>query len=244
MSHYTTGDMARLCQVSVRTVQFYDAKDLLKPTALTEGGRRLYTDADLQKLQLICLLKSLGLSLDSIKGILASQAPHKILLLLLEEQAKELTRDIGDKQQQLQAIQIVKDSLLTATSDTIPVQSVGDIERMMKEKNSRKKLKKVHGIMIAVGIVMDIIQLYTLYLWIFRGLWVPFAIGMPLVILMAVIMVRLYHKHTAYICPACDKIFQPTIKAMFWARHTPKTRKLTCPHCGKVEYCIAISNEK
>ncbi len=37
MSAYTTGEVARLCGISVRTVQFYDAKDLLHPSSLTEG---------------------------------------------------------------------------------------------------------------------------------------------------------------------------------------------------------------
>jgi DNA-binding transcriptional MerR regulator len=86
MSTYTTGELAKLCEVTVRTVQFYDEKDLLKPTELTEGGRRLYTDEDLKKLILICLLKSLGLSLDTIKGILGSENQNKVLLLLLDEQ--------------------------------------------------------------------------------------------------------------------------------------------------------------
>ena len=49
MSEYTTGELAKLCDVSVRTVQFYDVKDLLKPAELTEGGRRLYTDDDLKR---------------------------------------------------------------------------------------------------------------------------------------------------------------------------------------------------
>ena len=42
MSKYTTGEMAKLCNVTVRTVQFYDTKGLLIPSDLTEGGRRLY----------------------------------------------------------------------------------------------------------------------------------------------------------------------------------------------------------
>lgn len=57
MSAYTTGEVAKLCGVSVRTVQFYDAKGLLKPTSLSEGGRRLYSLGDLTRLRLICVLK-------------------------------------------------------------------------------------------------------------------------------------------------------------------------------------------
>ena len=39
---YSTGEIAALCQVSVRTVQFYDKEGLLKPETRSEGGRRLY----------------------------------------------------------------------------------------------------------------------------------------------------------------------------------------------------------
>ena len=90
MSQYTTGEMAKLCGVSVRTVQFYDEKDLLKPAELTEGGRRLYSEDDLKKFQMICLFKSLGLSLESIAGVMSSKRPGNVLGLLLDEQLKQL----------------------------------------------------------------------------------------------------------------------------------------------------------
>ncbi len=126
MSKYTTGELAKLCDVSVRTVQFYDTKDILKPTELSEGGRRLYTEADLEKLRTICLLKSLGLSLDSIKGILQSETPSKILMLLLDEQTKHIENEIREKTSQIKAIGLVKESLKNTT--VIPVNSMTDID--------------------------------------------------------------------------------------------------------------------
>ena len=39
MSQYTTGELAKECGITVRTVQFYDQKGILVPSALTEGGR-------------------------------------------------------------------------------------------------------------------------------------------------------------------------------------------------------------
>ncbi|MCL2854927.1 MAG: MerR family transcriptional regulator [Defluviitaleaceae bacterium] len=48
--------MAKLCDVSVRTVQFYDQKGVLHPSSESEGGRRIYNDDDLTKLRLICTL--------------------------------------------------------------------------------------------------------------------------------------------------------------------------------------------
>lgn len=39
---YTTGEMAKLAGVSIRTVQYYDKRGILIPSDLTEGGRRRY----------------------------------------------------------------------------------------------------------------------------------------------------------------------------------------------------------
>ena len=58
MSKYTTGEMAKLCGVSVRTVQYYDSRNLLVPSELSEGGRRLYSEDDLRKLKVICFLRN------------------------------------------------------------------------------------------------------------------------------------------------------------------------------------------
>lgn len=49
MSKYTTGEIAKLCGVSVRTVQYYDTRNILTPSELTEGGRRLYSEEDLKR---------------------------------------------------------------------------------------------------------------------------------------------------------------------------------------------------
>lgn len=233
MSKYSTGEMAKLCDVSVRTVQFYDTKDILKPTELSEGGRRLYAEADIDKLHLICLLRSLGLSLDSIKGILQSKTPSKILTLLLDEQTKQISSEISEKKKQLKAIGLVKESLENTT--TIPVNSITDIDSMM---NGRNKLKKTYAVMLTVGIVLDIVQLGALLLWILKGIWWPFAAVMPLMLVAAALLVKSYYANTAYICSDCKAKFKPRFKEFFFSKHTPKTRKLTCTKCGYQDWCV------
>jgi DNA-binding transcriptional MerR regulator len=57
---YTTGEIAKKCNVSVRTVQYYDEKGILIPSELTEGGRRLFSENDVRTLETICFLKELG----------------------------------------------------------------------------------------------------------------------------------------------------------------------------------------
>ncbi len=51
MAKYTTGELAKLCNVTVRTVQYYDKRGILIPTELSEGGRRLYSESGLQRLK-------------------------------------------------------------------------------------------------------------------------------------------------------------------------------------------------
>jgi DNA-directed RNA polymerase subunit RPC12/RpoP len=119
--------------------------------------------------------------------------------------------------------------------EAIPVNSISDIEHMMKNK---KGLRKVHGIMLAVGLVMTAIQIGTIAYWIVRGTWLPFVIGMPIVIFLGIIITRMYYKSTAYICAECTTTFQPTFWALNFSAHTPKTRKLTCPKCRHKGYCV------
>lgn len=233
MSKYTTGEMAKLCNVSVRTVQFYDTRELLLPSELTDGGRRLYTDDDLTKLRLICTLKAIGLSLDSIKGIMDTESSGKVLSLLLDEQMKQLSNEIKERQRQIDAIKIIKESIRNMT--TIPANSINDIEHMMKNK---KELRKVHSKMLGVGLVMSAIQISTIALWIVRGIWIPFAVGMPFVILFGVLITRMYYKNTAYICADCNATFRPKLRNFIFSAHTPKTRKLSCSKCGHTGYCI------
>lgn len=233
MSIYTTGEMAKACDVSVRTVQFYDVKDILKPSELTEGGRRLYTDSDLEKLRLICLLKNLGLSLDSIKGILGSDAPEKVLLTLLNEQERQINEELRQKQKQKEAIEVAMENLRAGKAVT--VNNINDTKPIMEGK---KKLKRTYATMLTVGIILDIIEIFTIIIWIQRGIWWPFAVGMPLVIVIALLLMRMYYKNTEYICPECGQRFKPGGMQFFFARHTLKTRKLTCTHCGYNGYCV------
>ncbi len=41
MSQFSTGELAKVAEVSVRTVQYYDQRGILTPSEVTEGGRRI-----------------------------------------------------------------------------------------------------------------------------------------------------------------------------------------------------------
>lgn len=79
MLKYTTGEIAKLCGVSVRTVQYYDERGILIPSELSEGGRRLYSEDDYKKLKIICFLRDAGISIKSIGELLSESNPRACL---------------------------------------------------------------------------------------------------------------------------------------------------------------------
>lgn len=109
--YYTTGEFAEKAHVTLRTIRWYDSKNLLKPSAYTEGGARLYTDADLAKLQQILLFKYLGFSLDDIREMIMTGSDEEYLLGSLDIQKKLVQEKIEELNDVYQALDRTKDAI-------------------------------------------------------------------------------------------------------------------------------------
>ena len=233
MSKYTTGEIAKHCGVSVRTVQYYDSRGILTPSELSEGGRRLYSDDDLKKLKIICFLREIGLSINSIGQLFNEENSNNVISVLLEQHKQLLEEELKERQSKLRTLEYLEKTL--KSYEHFSVDSIGDIAHLMENK---KKLFNVRRNMIVVGVIMDIIEIVTLVLWIVKGVWLPFVIGMLIVLGMGIWVSVFYFRSVSYICPQCHKVFKPTFRQTFFAKHTPRTRKLTCPSCGYKGFCI------
>lgn len=229
----TTGELAQMCGVTVRTVQHYDNKGLLAPSGYSEGGRRLYSEDDAERLRFILMLKSLGLGLAQIRGVLESPNRETILLTLLAEQAKCLEEEVRERQGQLLAIESLRADI--ELFGRIKTMTSSDMETRMRDKRAWRAWA---AIMVVLGILMDVAWIGTLVLGILTGTWWPFPVALVFVAVAGLWMVFRYDAHVTYICPACGADFRPKIGAFFTARHTPKTRLLTCPCCGAKDWCI------
>jgi DNA-binding transcriptional MerR regulator/DNA-directed RNA polymerase subunit RPC12/RpoP len=238
MSKYTTGEIAKLCGVSVRTVQYYDTRGILTPNELSEGGRRLYSEEDLQRLKIICFLREMDLPIKSIGELLSDERPEKVLDLLLEEQEAVLRKDMAEKQAQLDKLAELNRTLKTA--EHFSLKSIMDIAHIMENK---KDMKKLRTILLATGIPVGILEWTTIIYWIVSGNWQPFAAYLVVFIPYAVWISRYYFKRVAYICPECHTVFRPSFKEAFFARHTRTLRKVTCTHCGHKGFCVETYGE-
>ncbi|MCZ2823181.1 MULTISPECIES: MerR family transcriptional regulator [unclassified Modestobacter] len=85
------GQVAERIGLSLRTIRFYEENGLVVPTSRTEGGFRLYSEADVARFEVIKRMKPLGFSLEEMQE----------LLTLLHD----LEQATGDREQLLARLQ-------------------------------------------------------------------------------------------------------------------------------------------
>lgn len=233
MSKYTTGEIAKLCGVSVRTVQYYDSRNILIPSELSEGGRRLYSEDDLKKLKIICFLRETGLPINSIGELFSEKDPGRVISVLLSQQGQVLREEVRERQTKLELLDQINCELKTVND--FSVESIGDIAYIMENK---KNLRRLHALLLATGIPLNVIEIAAVALWIIKGIWWPFVLWLIADIVYGIWISRFYFRRVVYICPQCHSLFKPIFRECFFARHTPRLRKLTCTCCGYNGFCV------
>lgn len=98
--YYSTGQFSEMAGITKKTLRYYDEKNILKPSFLTDSGARFYNDQDLVRLQQILLLKFLGFSLSDIREMLVKDFESEQLDRFLQIQKKL----VEDKIEQLSLV--------------------------------------------------------------------------------------------------------------------------------------------
>lgn len=131
--YMTVGEAAKRMNVTVRTLQHYDKEGLLSPSAVSEGGRRLYTDKDIVKLHQILLLKHLGFSLDDIKNRLIKLDTPMEVADVLAKQADAVQKKIESLTESLRELHALRGEVLQMQS--VDFQKYADIIVNLQMKN-------------------------------------------------------------------------------------------------------------
>lgn len=69
-NHFQIGEVAETVGLSLRTIRYYEEIGLVVPSGRTDGGFRLYTEADIERLGLVKALKPVGMSLETMGELL------------------------------------------------------------------------------------------------------------------------------------------------------------------------------
>lgn len=236
---FSTGEIAKLCNVSVRTVQYYDKEGILNPSEISEGGRRIYTEEDLKKLRCICLYKALGFKLEEIKKVSEDEKNTYSLLseAILQQQAKIDT--------EIEALYKVKDRLIAVLNQIeetgkLKVESIEEMDNLLIKKKQHKKTD-----------VMTYVFLGCYVLILLAGFPIAISFGSFAPIIMLTVTVILlfgliyYHSQVnSYVCSNCREKFSISfLKDMFSLNGASKGKYIKCPHCGHRGWCKETFND-
>lgn len=131
--YWKVGEVAELAGLTIRTLRYYDQICLFSPSQYTESGHRLYTKADLVRLQPILSLKQMGMSLEEIQ-LLLSNPEEQTVAEILQTQISRVKKEI-EVQQKLVAE--LENALSAAHSNR--TLSISELTKLMEALKMNKE---------------------------------------------------------------------------------------------------------
>ena len=168
--YYSSGEFAKMADVTLRTIRYYDRQNLLKPSYVNEHGARFYTDSDFVKLQQILLFKFLGFSLSEIRDMTLNHPDRHVLLDSLDIQLKL----VKDRREQLQLME----QTIQTTADTIRQKKEVDWKQMMDLIHMTSMEKSLKNQYLDASNINARIHLHELYSTNKKG-WFPWIFEQP-----------------------------------------------------------------
>jgi DNA-binding transcriptional MerR regulator len=140
---YTIGEVARLSGLKVQTIRYYSDIGVLPPSSLTEAGYRLYSQADLARLELVRTLRGVGFDLQTIARLLSGELGPaealKLQLEALEVQARSLQR------QQTVLRAVLRSDATTLLARLHRMQTLARLDRLERETFLARHLEQGLG---------------------------------------------------------------------------------------------------
>ena len=120
------GAVAERTALSFRTLRHYDEVGLVTPSGRTDGGFRLYTAPDVDRLLLIRRMKPLGYSLDEMGELLSvvdalAASPDDVSL---QQRMSEIRDEAESRREKLEQHLAMADEFLALLEDRRPHQSL------------------------------------------------------------------------------------------------------------------------
>jgi len=100
--HFTISKIARKFGLSRSTLLYYDSIGLLSPIKRNESNYRVYTEKECKELEQICILRSIGVSIEDIKDIINSRISRTNTVL--HQRLKAINDEINRLREQQKSI--------------------------------------------------------------------------------------------------------------------------------------------
>jgi DNA-binding transcriptional MerR regulator len=113
MKYYKIGQLANLVAVSPRTIRYYEEIGLLNSIRRLEGGKRVYTNQDYQRLKFIKRLKHLGLTLAEMQELEDMYQIHRTNKKVLPRLLELLENHVEKIEERIRNLEKLRSEILT-----------------------------------------------------------------------------------------------------------------------------------
>ena len=222
---YTTGEVAKICHVSKRTVQYYYYEGIVQPSQILEHGKRVYSKEDIQKFQLVLLYKDLGLSLKDIRYIFEQDHQDTLLIQILEQQYQKNQKQLTHLQQKNQEISVLLQEL--QNNHALTVFNYQELHDLIKDQKYQKTIHLTYLFLCLYVLVI----IFTIFLSRFiSDKYVAYMLIFDFILLL--MLIKFHQSHYAYICPQChQRITISFFQDLLCLHNGSKGKYLKCPYC-------------
>lgn len=234
----TIGEIAKQLNITTRAIRYYDQKGLVKPSEISDSGYRLYSENQVKQLEVIIFLKELDFSLKDIQKLLQEHNGEQLINTLLKEQIERNQKEVKRLEEQNQKISQLKNALTKSKESSNIMEVMEIMTDEMKYRNLTRRMWKKAAIMLVIEALGMTI---SAYFFVNKMNVIGYGASAVLVLILVILsfgLLKEYYQQVAYICPNCDYKFVPELAKFMIASHTPHTRRLRCPNCGKKSFCI------
>jgi MerR family Zn(II)-responsive transcriptional regulator of zntA len=115
---YTTGEMARLSNSTLRTVRFYEEAGILQPIGRTDGGHRVFERCQLDRLMLVSDMREAGMSLEQIRSLLEIKQHAATGGLAADDAVRALRGHVEELTAKMEVLRRLADDLTRTIAST------------------------------------------------------------------------------------------------------------------------------
>ncbi len=166
--YYSSGTFAKMAGVTKKTLRYYDAHHILKPSYTAENGNKYYSDNDFARLQQIIYLKYLSFPLEDIKELTVRTADRDFWI-------ESLNMQTGLIDGQIEQLNLMKESLNGAKEAVEAGREVNwsEMLRLANANELEQKLKRQYQTTANISARIDLHEMYAenpegWFPWIFR----------------------------------------------------------------------------
>ena len=137
MTEVTIGKLAQNAGVNIETIRFYERKGIMPKPLRKPGGFRLYTEADLKRLNFILMAKRHGFTLKEIKELLELRVDPHSSCEDVRIKAEEKINLIEDKLRELKRMKKALKTLAASCHGPNPTGDCPILEAFEQETNNK-----------------------------------------------------------------------------------------------------------